>query len=356
MNKQQGADAIEEHAKRLREENEVQYQEALKEVPAMPVLYHISEEHRDRIKTLYDNKLHQVVDEMYAVVAKVLSPKEIASSPEAQAAMDKEWKKLVDKGCWVEKKVREFEAVASEAKKSEQKVHFGNVFEIGSLKGAELKQGDPNRKYKGRSVFQGNKVLDENADHALFAEMSSSPASMEAGKILDVFGSQPGYVIQQADANKHTQALFQGVATWVRLPRNRWPKEWKGMKDPVVPLKLALYGHPDSGGIWERHCETELKKVGFEAVLTDIWKSVFYHPTKKLMLVVYVDDFKLAGPKQNIKQGWDLISSVIDMDQPEAIGRYFGCMHKEERNILLPKDAHPFRHVFEPERQTRNAS
>ena len=143
MNKQQRANAIEEHAKKLREENEVQYMEALKEVPAMPVLHNVSEEHRDRIKTLYDNKLHQVADEMYAAVAKVLSPKEIASSPEAQAAMDKEWKKLVDKGCWVEKKVREFESVASEAKKSEQKVHFGNVFEIGSLKGAELKPGDP---------------------------------------------------------------------------------------------------------------------------------------------------------------------------------------------------------------------
>ena len=83
------------------------------------------------------------------------------------------------------------------------------------------------------------------------------------------------------------------------------------------------------------HRETELKKVGFEAVLTDVWKSVFYHPTKKLLLVVYVDDFKLAGPKQNIKEGWGLIS-------PETIGRYFGCMHKEVHNIMLPKDAHPF--------------
>ena len=116
--------------------------------------------------------------------------------------MDKEWKKLVDKGCWVEKKVRLLESVAAEAKKNNEKVHFGNVFEIGSLKGAELKQGDSNRKYKGRSVFQGNKVLDENADHALFAEMSSSVASMEAGKILDVFGSQPGYVIQRLMPNQ----------------------------------------------------------------------------------------------------------------------------------------------------------
>ena len=72
-------------------------------------------------------------------------------------------------------------------------------------------------------------------------------------------------------------------------------------------------------------------------------------PYKEASLVAHVDDFKLAGPKQNIKQGWDLISSVIDMDQPETIGRYFGCMHKEEHNIMLPKDAHPFRHVFEPE-------
>ena len=110
------------------------------------------------------------------------------------------------------------------------------------------------------------------------------------------------------------------------------------MKDPVVPLKLALYGHPDSGKIWERHCETELRKVGFEAVLTDIWKSVFYHPTKKLLLVVYVDVFKLAGPKQNIKEGWGLISSVIDMDSPAAIGRYFGCVRKEEHNIMLLSD------------------
>ena len=91
----------------------------------MPVLNTTGEEHRERMKTLCNKKLHQIVDEMYALVAKVLSPK-IAASPEAQAAMDKEWKKLVDKGCWVEKKVREFESVATEAKKSNQKVRFGS--------------------------------------------------------------------------------------------------------------------------------------------------------------------------------------------------------------------------------------
>ncbi|CAE7285864.1 unnamed protein product [Symbiodinium natans] len=82
------------------------------------------------------------------------------------------------------------------------------------------------------------------------------------------------------------------------------------MKDPVVPLKLALYGHPDSGGIWERHCETELKKVGFEPVLTDIWKSVFYNADLELLMVIYVDDFKLAGPTKNIQKGWESIACL----------------------------------------------
>ena len=126
-------------------------------------------------------------------------------------------------------------------------------------------------------MFQGNKVWGENSDHALFAELGSSPASMEAGKIIDVYGSQPRFTKQQADARQaYTQALFKGTETWVRLPRNRWPKSWSGMKGPVAPLRLALYGHPDSGGIWEQRCTKELTKVGFVAVLPDIWPSVFH--------------------------------------------------------------------------------
>ena len=47
-----------------------------------------------------------------------------------------------------------------------------------------------------------------------------------------------------------------------------WPPEWltKDGKpiysDPVVPLLKALYGHPESGALWEKHLAsilTELK-------------------------------------------------------------------------------------------------
>ena len=116
-----------------------------------------------------------------------MSQAEVDRTPDAKAAMDKEWKKLTDKGCWLEDKVREFPDVQREAQHQKRKMHIGRIFEICSQKGSELPEGHPDQKWKGRSVFQGNKVSDENDGHAIFAELGSSPASMEAAKIIDVF-------------------------------------------------------------------------------------------------------------------------------------------------------------------------
>ena len=55
------------------------------------------------------------------------------------------------------------------------------------------------RKYKGRTAFQGNSVRYENDNVALFSELGSSPATMEAGKAVDAYGSPPGHVSQQND-------------------------------------------------------------------------------------------------------------------------------------------------------------
>ena len=47
----------------------------------------------------------------------------------------------------------------------------------------------------------------------------------------------------------------------------------------------ALHGHPDAGTFWEQHC---FQPVGEEL------PSVYTHPELQLVLVVYVDDFKMA--------------------------------------------------------------
>ncbi len=62
-------------------------------------------------------------------------------------------------------------------------------------------------------------------------------------------------------------------------------------------LLIALYGHPDSVTMWEVLCDFAVKSVGFEAVGAE-WPSVYFHKELKLLLIIYVDDFKLAGPEE----------------------------------------------------------
>ena len=223
-----------------------------------------------------------------ALVARPVNQKELNSNPEAQKSLDVEWEKLVKKRAWIIESVREWDDVRAEAKRKGKKVHVGKVFEICVEKGSELPKDNPLPKFTGRTVFQGNNVQDENSSAALFSELGSSPATMEAGKVLDAYGSQPGHAGQQADGKQaYTQTTLKGTETWVRLPKNRWPPGWAGKyKDPVVKLRLALYGHPDSGGFWEQHCERMLKEVGFELVFPSAWPLLFWHPHLRLLLAV----------------------------------------------------------------------
>ena len=78
-----------------------------------------------------------------------------------------------------------------------------------------------------------------------------------------------------------------------------------------------MYGHPLAGEFWERHCSEKLKKFGFQK-LQD-WECLYFHPGLNLILTVYVDDFKMAGPRCNLQQGWDLIGKELEIDKPEEM-------------------------------------
>ena len=261
-----------------------------------------------------------------ACVARPVSKKEAAGNPKAQAALLKEWDRLRASKCWDETRVREWADVAGEARRSGATHHVGRIFEICVEKNAELHEDNPLRKFKGRVVFQGNQVRDENWEAAMFQELSSCPATMEAAKAADCYGLLEGHVVEQADAEQaYTQSKLGGTPTWIRLPRERWPQAWANMRDPVCPLVLALYGHPDAGGYWERHCAAHLRSVGFQDIPD--WRSCFWHPRYKVYLTVYVDDFKMAGPKPAMASAWADIRKGVKTGDPEPAGFYLGCRH-----------------------------
>jgi hypothetical protein len=273
---------------------------------------------------------------LQACVARPVTRKECEANRRARAAMQTEWDRLRavprpdgKKGTWDEDGVREWATVRREARLSEEVANVGMVFGICVEQNPELPEADVRRKFKVRAVFLGKKLSDEDGNRAIFQELGSCPASLEAARCADCYGLAPGNEVLQADAEQaYTQALLTGATTWVRLPRDPWPPEWveRGLRDPVCPLILALYGHPDSGGCWEAHCESHLRSVGFVDV--DPWRSCFWHPRLKLFLVVYVDDFKLAGPKECLEEGWALIRQGIKTDIPHDVGLYLGCIHR----------------------------
>ena len=123
--------------------------------------------------------------------------------------MTKEHTKLSDTDVCLKDKPREWADVAAEASSTDSKVHVGTVFGICVEEASELDPSDPERTYKGRYVFQGNRVKDEYSETALFKELRSSPASMEASKAVDAYGLLPGHLIQQADDQQaYTQAML----------------------------------------------------------------------------------------------------------------------------------------------------
>ena len=143
-----------------------------------------------------------------------------------------------------------------------QTVHVGKVFEICTEKGSELPDGDPNKKFKGRSVFQGNQVRDQDWNAAMCQDLGSAPAAMASIKVCDAYGLIEGHTIMQADAEAaYINARLTGPKTYVRLPSERVPEKWNRLRDPVFLLVYALYGHPDSGGHWEQFCENALIKT-----------------------------------------------------------------------------------------------
>ena len=152
--------------------------------PTMPTIPFKSE-HREKLASYEFTKSELGV--IMAMVARPVNKKELAENPDAQKSLDVEWDKLMDKKAWDRPSPRMAE-VSAEAVRRGRKAHVGRVFEICVEKGSELPKHSPLKIFKGRTVFQGNNVQDENSNTALFSELGSSPASMEAGKVLDAYG------------------------------------------------------------------------------------------------------------------------------------------------------------------------
>jgi hypothetical protein len=137
-----------------------------------------------------------------ALIHKLLTPADVRGNKPAEAAITKEKDKLVDRGTWSEdpKDVREWSSVAHEARLKGKVAHTAIVFPIYSIKNSELPVSDSRRIHKGRIVLGGNNIRDQGGQWAIFHEIASTPATLEAIKVVDVMALQPDWEVEDADA------------------------------------------------------------------------------------------------------------------------------------------------------------
>ena len=246
---------------------------------------------------------------------------------------------LVKAGTWDLGSVREKDDVRAEAKKSGVSVHFGQLMTIASIKFYELAQHL--QKMKGRIVYRGDCAKDEHGVAAVYQELGANPTSVQGLNACLAYGSIPGNAATAADAVKaYVQALLSSkYKTWIELPPELRPTWWKNkFTRPVVLLIKALCGHPDAGGLWERHLKTIIKSLGGEEVPE--YPGNFWFPDTKLLLSTYVDDLTLSGPAEAHDKFWKQLTSQVDVEPPEPIYRILGRNHVVTKLPDSPGSSH----------------
>ena len=90
----------------------------------------------------------------------------------------------------------------------------------------------------------------------MFSEMHSTPINLEGSRVCDAYSCFPGNTVQGRDVEQaYLNAKLGGPRTYVTLPEELWTHQMFKMRNPVVRLDNALYGHKQSGAYWHEVCD-----------------------------------------------------------------------------------------------------
>ena len=203
---------------------------------------------------------------------------------------------------------------------------------------SELPEHDERRKYKGRFCYRTPTAKDQDGAIAIFQEMASRPTTIVSLNIAISYGCLPEHTISVADAIKaYVQSTLKSdVPRYLELPGHLVPDAWRGINRPCCRLIRALYGHPEAGAHWERHLTAIIKGMGGAPV--ENHPSVFWFESRRLLLIVYVDDILLSGPAEHHSGFWKELRESVNTEDPEPLDRYLGRHHSFEKCGRLEYD------------------
>ena len=113
----------------------------------------------------------------------ILIPKAM-TMPEANAAVDEEWKTLQKISAWDESKVTCQAEMIQREKLEGKTVHFATFMELCHLRSQSWRKSakSANKEY----VLRADVVKDDSGNNAVFTQQSASATHMAAANVLDV--------------------------------------------------------------------------------------------------------------------------------------------------------------------------
>ena len=281
-----------------------------KDVPALPTIPFVQSEHVPNEPL--DLGVHQLIDR-----------RDWHRYPGFQEAINNERDGLLENETWSYDRICSKDDLIN----SKKKFHLGRLMTILSLKHAE---SPTLRKLKARIVFRGDQIVDQDNNIAVLQELKVNPSGITSINFNLAYGALKGHKSTQSDVVKaYTQSLLNTVVeTWVLLPAELIPSEYSHIKQPCVPLRKALYGHPESGYHWDARFKEIMVSMGGSLDNDHQSNYVFKNG---LLLTLYVDDVLLSGPEHLHSQFWTELQKYIAIEEPAPVDRCLGRKHLVKR-------------------------
>ncbi len=105
------------------------------------------------------------------------------------------------------------------------------------------------------------------------------------------------------------RAFHHGIAT--RLIHVEVPPEESEHGKCVGRLKKTLYGTRDAPVAWLRAVRLDMKAMGF--LECKVTTGVFVHPVRDIRVVTHVDDFLVAGEREDLRRLHDEMAQKYEL-------------------------------------------
>ena len=195
----------------------------------------------------------------HGLVHEPITVKDAMTIPDATAAVDKEWEKLMGLPGWEFKNVKPRSESGSTGEEGRADLFVSDPSRTSAIQHTPILR-NISLVRKGESCSGGDTVKDDGGYKAVFTEQAASALQLAAARFLDAISRLLGLAGEANDAVSPYKVVDLCEApgllrlpenecpqVWMRLPPSRRPKHWHSIEEPVVRRERNLYGHPLAG-------------------------------------------------------------------------------------------------------------